>query len=66
MVHISIVIPTRQRADTLLRCLKTCVAQDFEEVEFIVSSNSCTDNTKDVTLSFNDPRIRLIETPTQL
>ena len=66
MVHISIVIPTRQRADTLRRCLETCIAQDFAEVEFIVSSNACTDDTRDVALSFNDPRIRLIETPMRL
>ena len=35
----SVVIPTRERADTLHYCLKSCIAQAFEDVEFLVSDN---------------------------
>ena len=34
--RITIVIPTRERADTLYHCLKTVVAQDYENFEIIV------------------------------
>ena len=58
----TIIIPTRERADTLYWCLKTCVAQDYENLEILVSDNFSQDNTREVVASFEDKRIRYINT----
>jgi glycosyltransferase involved in cell wall biosynthesis len=57
---LSVVIPTRERADTLLYTLQSCVAQAYQDVEFVVCNNASTDRTEAVVQSFNDDRIRLI------
>lgn len=57
---LSVVIPTRERADTLYYALRSCVTQEYPDAEFIVCNNASTDNTEAVVSSFNDPRIRLI------
>lgn len=55
---LSIVIPTRERSDTLYKTLRTVVSQAYSNLEIIVSDNYSQDNTKDVVHSFNDSRIR--------
>ena len=60
----SVIIPTRERSDTLQSSLKTCVGQDYDNLEIIVSDNFSTDNTREVVESFDDPRIRYINTGT--
>lgn len=57
---LSIVIPTRERADTLRYALQSCVTQDYADAEFLICDNASTDDTEAVVRSFNDPRIRLI------
>lgn len=59
---ISVIIPTRERADTLIHCLRTVVAQDYENLNIIVSDNFSQDNTREVVASFFDPRIKYINT----
>jgi len=54
----SIVIPTRERADTLFHTLKTCIAQDYDDCEIIVSDNHSADHTRDVVTGFNDARVK--------
>jgi glycosyltransferase involved in cell wall biosynthesis len=58
----TIIIPTRERADTLYWALKTCVAQDYENLEILVSDNLSQDNTKEVVDAFQDKRIKYINT----
>lgn len=58
----TILIPTRERCETLLYALRTCVDQDYENYEIIVSDNASRDRTREVVKSFNDPRIRYINT----
>lgn len=58
----TIVIPTRERCDTLESSLRTCVTQDYDNLEIIVSDNFSQDSTKEVVLSFNDNRIRYVNT----
>ena len=58
----SVIIPTRERSDTLQSSLKTCVVQDYDNLEIIVSDNFSADNTREVVESFSDPRIRYINT----
>lgn len=62
----TIIIPTRERANTLQYCLKTCVAQSYENFEIIVSDNFSSDNTKQVVDSFSDKRVRYINTGKRL
>jgi glycosyltransferase involved in cell wall biosynthesis len=58
----TVLIPTRERCDTLQATLKTCVSQDYDNLEIVVSDNSSQDNTREVALSFGDQRIRYVNT----
>jgi hypothetical protein len=62
----TVVIPTRERCDTLEWALKTCVTQDYDNLEILVSDNNSADRTEEVVRSFNDPRIRYINTGRRL
>lgn len=64
--RITVVIPTRERADVLPAALKTVVAQDYDRLEIIVSDNASRDCTRDVVESFSDPRIRYVNTGRRL
>ncbi len=57
---ITVVIPTRERCDTLNHTLRTCVMQNYENLEILVSDNASQDETAGVVASFQDPRIRYI------
>ncbi|PYY07430.1 MAG: glycosyltransferase family 2 protein, partial [Acidobacteria bacterium] len=61
-VKFSVVIPTRERSDTLAATLKTCVGQNYKNLEIIVSDNYSQDNTRGVVESFSDNRIRYTNT----
>lgn len=54
---ISVIIPTRERADTLLFAIKTALDQHSDDYEVIVSDNFSQDNTKKVVEGFGDPRL---------
>jgi len=56
----SVIIPTRERADTLYWSIKTCITQDYSNLEILVSDNYSQDNTREVVESFDDSRIRYI------
>jgi glycosyltransferase involved in cell wall biosynthesis len=53
----TVIIPTRERADTLQYSLKTVVAQDYDNLEILISDNFSCDDTEDVVRSFKDSRI---------
>ena len=61
-VKFNVIIPTRERADTLFHCLRTVIAQDYVNLSIIVSDNFSQDNTKEVVNSFSDSRIKYINT----
>jgi glycosyltransferase involved in cell wall biosynthesis len=61
-VKFTVLIPTRERCDTLAATLKTCVGQDYADLEIIVSDNFSQDNTRAVVDSFKDSRIRYVNT----
>ena len=63
MRPITVIIPTRNRSDTLYWSLKSCVAQDYERLTILVSDNCSEDSTRDVVQGFNDPRIKYVKTP---
>lgn len=56
----SIVIPTRQRHETLPFAIKTVLQQDFLDYEVIISDNCSTRETRDVVLSFNNPKLKYV------
>ena len=58
----TVIIPTRERADTLFHCLRTVVAQDYDNLSIIVNDNCSLDNTREVADSFRDGRIKYINT----
>jgi glycosyltransferase involved in cell wall biosynthesis len=57
---LSVIIPTRERAETLRYTLGTALDQSSRNFEVIVSDNFSQDDTAQVVKSFPDPRLRLI------
>jgi glycosyltransferase involved in cell wall biosynthesis len=64
--HFTVVIPTRERCDTLEHSLHTCVIQDYDNLEILVSDNFSQDRTREVVEAYKDPRIRYINTGKRL
>lgn len=60
MEKYTVIIPTRDRAETLGATIRTCLRQTYENFEIIVSDNCSDDNTKEIVEQFNDHRIRYI------
>jgi glycosyltransferase involved in cell wall biosynthesis len=58
----SIVLPTRNRHQTLQYSLKTCLSQCFEDYEIIVSDNFSTPDTQEIVEKINDDRIVFLRT----
>lgn len=58
----TIIIPTRDRADTLAYALTSATKQDYTNLEIIVSDNASQDNTFNIVKSMNDSRVRYINT----
>lgn len=61
-VKINVIIPTRERADTLYYCLKTVANQNYDNLNIIVSDNFSQDNTREVVSSIADSRIKYLNT----
>lgn len=58
----TIIIPTRERSDTLRFSIANALSQDYGNFEVLVSDNNSMDDTKDVVLSFRDERLRYVNT----
>ena len=56
------VIPTRDGAETLAETLRACLDQQYSDYEVLVSDNASTDRTRDIVMSFDDRRIRYVNT----
>ena len=66
-MKITVAIPTiAGREKYLTACLMTCVSQDFEEFEILVSDNSVNQSARIVVEQFNDKRIKYVNPPTYL
>jgi glycosyltransferase involved in cell wall biosynthesis len=63
---LSVVVPTRNRAQTLRHCLRTITSQTYPNLQIVVSDNASADNTAEVVSSFADPRITYLRTPRSL
>jgi len=66
MTKITVIIPTKEREETLKWCLQTVVAQEYENLEIIVSDNCSSSATKKIINETKDPRIVYIRPPRRL
>lgn len=64
--RITVVIPTRERCGVLEYSLRTATAQDYDNLEIIVSDNFSEDDTRDTVHRANDSRIRYLNTGKRL
>jgi glycosyltransferase involved in cell wall biosynthesis len=62
----TVIIPCKNRADYLHHTLRTCVMQNYENLEVIVSDDGSTDNLREVVedAASQDSRIRYLKLPT--
>ena len=65
-VPFSIVIPTRQRHDTLKYAIESVLNQTFQDFELIIMDNFSTPETAEVVFSFGDDRIKYHRAPQRL
>ncbi len=59
----SVVIPTRDRAATLRYALRTCLEQDFDDYEVVVSDNQGGPDTRAVVDEAGSPKVRYVRSP---
>lgn len=58
----SFVIPTRNRARYLKLALQSCLEQDFDDYELVISDNNSSDDTKKVVEHLDNGRVRYFNT----
>jgi glycosyltransferase involved in cell wall biosynthesis len=63
LMKMTIIIPTRNRAETLRHALATCTSQGYADLEIIVSDNCSADDTEAVVRGARDPRVKYLRTP---
>jgi glycosyltransferase involved in cell wall biosynthesis len=63
---LSVIIPTRERVQTLPFAIETALDQQSVDFEVLVSDNFSQDNTRDVVASIADPRLRYVNTGKRL
>lgn len=61
-VFFTIVIPTRERADTLIHSLATALSQVYKKFEVLVLDNASRSETREKILAVQNPRLRYIHT----
>lgn len=61
-MKISIIIPTRERAQYLRFSIQTALDIDDKDIEVVVCNNASRDDTESVVQSFDDPRIHYVNT----
>jgi glycosyltransferase involved in cell wall biosynthesis len=60
-LKVTIGLPTYNRANRFLEPALACaLAQDWENLDIIVSDNCSTDNTREIMSSYTDPRLRYV------
>lgn len=57
----SVVIPTYNRAELLLETLNSILSQSYPVDEIIIIDDGSTDNTQDMVMSLNEPKINYIQ-----
>lgn len=65
-IRFSIVVPTRDRAATLRHSLRTCLDQNFDNYEVIVSDNDSSPATRELVEEIGSAKVRYFRTPRAL
>lgn len=60
MPKVSVILPTYNRANVILRSIESVLNQSFRDLELIVIDDCSTDNTKDVLNKISDPRLKSV------
>lgn len=60
---ISILIPTYNRASYIEEAVRSARMQDYDRFEVLVIDDGSTDNTHDIVLAIQDPRVKYLEKP---
>lgn len=60
-IKVSIGIPTYNRSELVLRCVLSCISQNYENIEIIISDNCSSDDTVRKLKSIVDPRLIINE-----
>lgn len=63
MPKISIILPTYNRADTIIRAIRSVQAQTFQDWELVVIDDGSTDSTAQVLATLGEPRMVVIHQP---
>lgn len=58
---VSVITPTYNRAKTIGKAINSVLAQTHHDWELIIVDDGSTDNTKDIVLAYNDPRIIYVQ-----
>ena len=61
MLPISVCMPVYNRVKCIGECIESILQQTFTDFELLIVDDGSTDETCDVILSYDDPRIRLIQ-----
>ena len=61
--RVSIILPTYNRAHTIMEAISSILAQTYENYEVLVIDDGSEDNTKDLMSELSDPRIRYVKSP---
>ena len=62
----SVVIPTRERCETLEFAIKTILSQTYDNFELIIMDNYSQDKTQEIVKSYEDARIRYFQSTKRL
>jgi glycosyltransferase involved in cell wall biosynthesis len=60
MPSVSVIIPAYNRSNTISKTISSVLEQTYQDLELIVVDDGSTDDTAEVTQSFTDPRVKLI------
>ena len=63
---VTVLMPVFNAAQFLHQAIESILQQTFTDFEFIIINDGSTDNSEQIILSFNDPRIRYIKNETNL
>jgi Glycosyl transferase family 2 len=56
----SVLVSTYNRAGAVERCVRSCTAQTFEDLEIVVVDDGSTDQTGEVLAALEEPRLRVV------